>query len=374
MTVGIELTPTSVNYVSPYLQFNQLTYNTQVTKLSTNVTASTVPSVQLDGAGRAYLKGVVTISGGSTDQGVLLLTLPAALVPQHDFRFVVPVLRAGALVSNAVKLSAGGAAISSVTVTAPGSSTTIPTVSTTGPGDEAVLVVSAMKAVSDAVATPQSSTGSYAPGDHITLTGGTFTTATVLNVTNTLVESATVAAGGSGGTNGTQTVTGTTGTGTKFQASVTVSGGAITAVLSISLPGNYTLNPTSLTTEPVTGAGLTGAELSLKMGVLTAPILTAGSYSVLPSNPVSQGSTTGSGTGFTATMAWGVLSVGVTDGGTGFTPASGISFSTGGATATINLGTSTTGALTLITAPQANDVVYLDPVQFLVNSYYVTTV
>lgn len=82
------------------------------------------------------------------------------------------------------------------------------------------------------------------------------------------VQSATVNAGGSGGTNGTQTVTGTTGTGTKFQASVTVAGGAITAVLSITTAGSYSVLPTSLTAEPVTGASLTGATLSLGVSAI----------------------------------------------------------------------------------------------------------
>lgn len=79
------------------------------------------------------------------------------------------------------------------------------------------------------------------------------------------VQNAAVKAGGSGGTNGTQTVTGTTGTGTKFQASVTVTSGAISAVGSITTAGDYTVLPTALDAEPVTGAGLTGATLSLAM-------------------------------------------------------------------------------------------------------------
>jgi len=79
------------------------------------------------------------------------------------------------------------------------------------------------------------------------------------------VQNAAVNAGGSGGTNGTQTVTGTTGTGTRFQAGVTVSGGAITAVGSITVAGSYTALPSNLNAEPVTGAGVTGATLSLAM-------------------------------------------------------------------------------------------------------------
>lgn len=89
------------------------------------------------------------------------------------------------------------------------------------------------------------------------------------------VQSATVAAGGSGGTNGTQTVTGTTGTGTKFQASVTIAGGAITAILSITVAGAYTVLPTNLSAEPVTGASLTGATLALAMtGLITFNAIT----------------------------------------------------------------------------------------------------
>jgi hypothetical protein len=49
-------------------------------------------------------------------------------------------------------------------------------------------------------------------------------------------------------------------------ASVTVAGGAVTAVLSILTAGVYTVNPTTLTAEPVTGASLAGATLSIKMG------------------------------------------------------------------------------------------------------------
>jgi phage tail sheath protein FI len=201
----------------------------------------------------------------------------------------------------------------------------------------AVLTVATTQLVSLALnAAGGSASHSYAPGDGITLTGGTSSVAPVLAVTSTKVVSATVAAGGSGGTNGTQTVTGTTGTGTRFQASVTVSGGAITAVLSISLAGSYTTNPTALATEPVTGAGLVGAELNVIMGVntfnivnpgsftvnsatftqasstgnglgatfntgifgvLTATVSTPGTYSAIPANPVSQSATSGSGTG-----------------------------------------------------------------------------
>lgn len=157
------------------------------------------------------------------------------------------------------------------------------------------------------IGTAQSGAGSYAPGDTITLTGGTAVVNAILTVSTTQVVSATIAAAGSGGTNGTATVTGTTGTGTRFTANVTIAGGLITAVNSITTGGIYTANPTTLATEPVAGTtvvgvagnGLTGAQLAVKTGPFVVAVTSPGSYSANPANPVSQGSTSGSGTGFT---------------------------------------------------------------------------
>jgi hypothetical protein len=186
-----------------------------------------------------------------------------------------------------------------------------------GTGSGLTAIPTSVKAVSSAPATP--GTG-YVPNDTITQAGGTLQpggpgAASVLTVATTKVVSATVAAGGSGGTNGTQTVTGTTGTGTKFQASVTVAGGAITAVLSISVAGSYTANPTTLTAEPVTGASLTGAQLSVVMGVATVSVSTAGAYAAAPANPVAQASTSGTGTGATFTTVYGLGSAQITSSG-----------------------------------------------------------
>ncbi|HQT65344.1 MAG TPA: hypothetical protein PLO16_12610 [Acidocella sp.] len=195
------------------------------------------------------------------------------------------------------------------------------------------------------VATPVNTgiTGSYAPGDSIILGGGTFVSPVILNVTETLLNSLAVnysgsgyvpgdtiglaggtqtsaasitvattkvgvtpsiVAGGSGGTNGTQTVTGTTGTGTRFQAIVTVSGGTITQVNSISIAGAYTVNPTNPANEPITGGGLTGAALGLSMGVGTFTITAPGVFTANPSGAgFSQGSTSGTGTGATFSNA-----------------------------------------------------------------------
>ncbi len=146
--------------------------------------------------------------------------------------------------------------------------------------------------------------GVYAPADTITLSGGTHSVSSIVTVASTQVVSATVNTAGTGGANGTATVTGTTGTGTKFQANVTISGGGITAVNSITLAGAYTANPTTPSAEPVTGASLTGAKLNLSIGVLTFTITTGGVYTVNPGGATfSQASTTGIGTGATFQQA-----------------------------------------------------------------------
>jgi hypothetical protein len=79
------------------------------------------------------------------------------------------------------------------------------------------------------------------------------------------VLTATVNAGGSGGTNGQVTITGTTGTGKRFTARGNISGGALSGALTILTAGSYSVDPTSLAAEPVTGGGLTGATVALTM-------------------------------------------------------------------------------------------------------------
>jgi hypothetical protein len=176
-----------------------------------------------------------------------------------------------------------------------------------------VLSVATVKIISAAV--NAAGTG-YANADTITLTGGTHTTAGILAVASTKVVSATIAAAGTGGTPGAATVTGTTGTGTKFQAAVTISaGGVITSVNSISVAGNYTADPSDITQEPVTGASLVGAKLAIVLGVLTVTVSDAGVYSVAPSS-FTQASTSGSGTGATFnTIVYGVKTVTVANPG-----------------------------------------------------------
>jgi hypothetical protein len=368
-----EFTPVNQNYYTPANTFNQLSENYKLLDLYSGISAPFAdPSVWLDGSGRAQLQGAVKINTSSVIPQMPLVQLPTGLIPTKDCMFPVAVERAGAYVANALYLSSFGSDIASISITAPGSYTAIPTVSLTGPGKNAVLGSTTMAGLSSSVvATPQSSTGSYAPGNTITATGGTFSTAAKYNVVTTGVISATIVSGGTGGaSDGTFTVTGTTGTGTKFTALASFTSGIITAISSISSAGSYTVNPTTLTSEPVTGNDVVGAVFSVKMGVETISPNTGGSYTALPSNPVSTTSN-GAGTGCTLTMAYGVSSIPVVSGGEDYTPASGVSFSAGAAAAHINLGSSTVGLFSLVTQPEQNDIVHLDPAIFYLNSYNV---
>jgi hypothetical protein len=79
------------------------------------------------------------------------------------------------------------------------------------------------------------------------------------------VLAATVNAAGSGGTNGVTTITGTSGSGVKFQARGLIVAGALSGPLTIVTGGNYSVDPTTPSAEPVTGGGLVGATVGLTL-------------------------------------------------------------------------------------------------------------
>ncbi len=258
--------------------------------------------------GRAYPPRMIDFEF-SLDQGLAL-----------EFgNFYMRVISAGAFVTETGVAISGITQASPAVITAPTDGATSATpnnaavVTSYAPGDSVTLTggaystpaslsVTTTELVSLVLNSP--GTGVYAPADTISITGGTQTSPVSLVVNTTKVVSATVNAGGAGGANGTQTVTGTTGTGTKFQASVTVSGGSIVAVLSILVAGSYTANPTTPGAEPVTGAGLVGAKLNIKLGVGTFSIFDGGVFSANASGGTFiQNASSGSGTGATFQFA-----------------------------------------------------------------------
>lgn len=372
---ALPLSPKDVNYLSSRLIFEQLTENEVELSLDAdNAEALETPKLKLDGAGRAYLTGSLTLINATPTAGMALFSLPEKIRIDKDYFMPVMKKSGSTLSAVGITLLNSSSSIESVTVTAPGSYATMPTVSTTGEGSGANFE-NHMKVVSATLASNPTSGSSYAPGDTIFLADGTYSSQGVLLVATTGVYEATVLSGGTGGTPGTQTVTGTTGIGTKFTASVTVSGGgAITAVLSITSAGNYTVNPSFLGTEPVTGAGLSGAVLNIHMKPVSFTVQVAGNYTDIPSSPVLQESTSGSGAGGTYTVLWGLRSIEVTDGGKGYDNSSAIVISggggSGGGAATLNLNEASPNVEgTLSIAATQNDVLYLDGTVFFVESY-----
>lgn len=164
------------------------------------------------------------------------------------------------------------------------------------------------------VGAPTSAGTGYAPADLIFMGGGTFTRAAKAAVMTTQVITATVVSVGTGGTNGPVTITGTTGNGTLFQATGTIASNHLTGPLTVTTVGGYTLNPTNIAAEPVTGGSLLGATVSLTLGVASFQITDPGYYTAVPANPISQGSTTGAGSGATFTLTWGPVAA-MVDGG-----------------------------------------------------------
>lgn len=96
--------------------------------------------------------------------------------------------------------------------------------------------------------------------------GGTAAASRYTATSANVVGRAIIVSGGTGGTPGPVTITGTTGTGTQFQATGVISaGGVLVGALTVTVRGQYTVNPTNLNIEPVTGGGLTGATVRVIM-------------------------------------------------------------------------------------------------------------
>lgn len=225
-----------------------------------------------------------------------------------------------------MSVPAAGAAVTALgSITAGTGFDVLPVIAPTGgtltagvtPAVPSVVRATSLKCVTATVAT--AGTG-VAINDTFTLAGGTLAAAgpagntlnvagaaTLLTATHLQAVSAAVNAGGTGGTPGAVTITGTSGTGTKFQATGTINGsGVLTGALVVTVAGDYTVGPTSLAAEPVTGGSLSGATVTVVMGALTLAITTAGGYTATPATPNTPTNGTGTGVGVTATVAFGL--------------------------------------------------------------------
>lgn len=157
-----------------------------------------------------------------------------------------------------------------------------------------------------ASAIPFAAGTAYSPGDTLTLTGGTHSSAATLTVATLKLVSATIAAGGTGYGNA-QTFNVTVAGGTTSQAATvnvtSNSSGVITTINSVTVPGSYTVLPT-LSGNAVTGGSGSGLTLNLVFGVKTVTVDDAGAYTAIPSNHVAV--TGGAGTGATFDLTWSI--------------------------------------------------------------------
>lgn len=366
---ALKLTPKGSEYLRTDILANQFDQNSIDLTLTDYATANVQPKLRLDGAGRAYLSGSITLTD---DVAIVfkLFNLPRYLQIENSTQFIVSKFSDGSFTSTGLFLQSNSAGISAVVLGDTGSFTSQPSFALNGPGSGAI-VSPRIRVTSAVLASNPTGGTSYAPGQGITFAGGTFIQASTLLVATTGVYEATISGPGTGGVDGTQTVTGTTGTGTKFTASVTVAGGFMTEVLSVVTAGSYTANPANIADEPVTGASLTDARLTIKMKPITFTVSITGNYSTIPTNPVAQASSTGSGLGITLTATWQFLNIGVLDSGSGYDSTSTITFTgAGSAAATLAILSDSTQIYAKLSDPAlANDVISLDGIAFFVKPY-----
>lgn len=194
-------------------------------------------------------------------------------------------------IGNASSVSAGGGSITASY--APGNTVTLAGGTFT---TAAVLLVQTTTLVS--LLLNAAGTG-YTPGDVITLLGGGQIQSPKVTVTTTKVVSATISSGGFFPVNGTVVLTGTSGAGSRFQASCTVSGNTVTSINSITFAGVYSSNPNQ--PETMSGGGAFMAPIfNIVMGINSALTTVPGVFSAnAAGGNFTQASTTGTGTGAT---------------------------------------------------------------------------
>lgn len=251
-----------------------------------------------DGSSSIGGEGVASIAVGGTNNAYV--ELPALSIAAPGLPGGVnAVARAHMAVVGITNFSAGTSGY------APGQVLTL----AGGTGTQGTLTVVSTKALSAALGN-NSGTG-YAGGDVVTVDGGTGTSATV-TVVSTQVKTVAIAAGGDGYATG-DTIELTTGTTSSLAAQFTVGtivGGAATGPIETitvvpSVLGTYTVNPT-LTGSPTNArsGGGTNATLDLTMEAKAVSLATAGSYTANPTltNAATTPVAPATGTGLTVSL------------------------------------------------------------------------
>lgn len=334
--------PKDENYISPQVQYKQLSTNWEeviLNPISGLVSVNNLPRVYNDGSGFGYLTGQITIVTDDPFDYMSLCTLPKDMRPITDYFFPVKVIRGSGIVDNAIQVQTGGLGISSAIVTVPGQYSVIPTLEVLGDGFGASLAAKVGVGFTYEASSPSGTPGTgYVPGDTIDLAGGTFAERAQVTITATKLVSAALNNPGNGYAPGdtitTVAVDGTTtrstvmtvsttqltvihvnfgGVGYKVNDTIvlnggtysnpaiaivlTVSSGAITAI-GVSSGGTYTVNSANLTQASSSGAGTGATFQNCQFGVRGFAITDGGHYTTNAVN-LQQSSTSGSGSGVT---------------------------------------------------------------------------
>lgn len=182
-------------------------------------------------------------------------------------------------------------------------------------GVDAAEIAVGSKGLSAATPNGIGTGGSYVPGDVLTVenTGATFTVGATTVVTATKVRTVAVAGGGTGYTNG-DTLSCNTGVMTTNAVFTVTTGAADTIVASLALTTNgvFTTNPTlsSGALKSLTGAGA-GATATVTMGIAAVGVQNPGVYTVAPTDLTNNDVTGGTGTGANLALTFATKSKGI---------------------------------------------------------------
>jgi len=115
---ALQLSPVDNNYLTCRLINQQLMQNKMDLTIADNISESPLYPVKVltEGQGWAILEGSLTVAASPTSL-MKLATLPLKLKPVKDVFMVVPVLRAGAFITNVIKIESSNDGVSGITVT-----------------------------------------------------------------------------------------------------------------------------------------------------------------------------------------------------------------------------------------------------------------